>query len=67
MQVVETEHLAKALLEQPNGLARRIVAKAGGDPSALLQKLDDFIRRQPKVQGTSSQARSVAITIYPGC
>ena len=26
-QVVEPDHLAKALLEQPNGLARRIVVK----------------------------------------
>ncbi len=27
-QVVEPDHLAKALLEQPNGLARRIIVKA---------------------------------------
>ena len=26
-QVVEPDHLAKALLEQPNGLARRIIVK----------------------------------------
>ncbi len=32
-QIVETEHLTKALLEQPNGLARRIIAKAGSDAS----------------------------------
>ncbi|KAL8240695.1 hypothetical protein R6Q59_014050 [Mikania micrantha] len=28
-QIVETEHLMKALLEQKNGLARRIFSKAG--------------------------------------
>lgn len=55
-QMVETEHLLKALLEQPNGLARRILSKAGSNPSALLEKTDDFIRKQPRVTGdTGSQ------------
>ena len=56
-QIVETEHLFKALLEQPNGLARRIVAKAGSNPTELLEKTDAFIRRQPRVTGDSQQAR----------
>ena len=55
-QMVETEHLLKALLEQPNGLARRILSKAGSNPSALLEKTDQFIRGQPRVTGdTGSQ------------
>ncbi|CAD7704818.1 unnamed protein product [Ostreobium quekettii] len=54
-QVVETEHLFKALLEQPNGLARRIISKAGGDPTALLEAIDDHILRQPRVSGESAQ------------
>lgn len=54
-QIVETEHLLKALLEQPNGLARRLVAKAGSDPSRLLDKVDAFIRRQPRVSGDTAQ------------
>lgn len=45
----------KALLEQPNGLARRVVSKAGGNPTALLDATDAFIRRQPRVSGDSSQ------------
>ena len=57
-QIVETEHLLKCLLEQPNGLARRILAKAGSNPSQLLEKTDDFIRRQPRVSGDSQQARA---------
>lgn len=57
-QIVETEHLFKALLEQPNGLARRIVAKAGSNPTELLEKTDAFIRRQPRVTGDSQQARA---------
>jgi len=51
----ETEHLLKALLEQPNGLARRIVSKAGGNPTALLDAVDAFTRRQPRVSGDSQQ------------
>jgi ATP-dependent Clp protease ATP-binding subunit ClpA len=58
-QVVETEHLFKALLEQPNGLARRILSKAGSDPSSLLDKTDAFIRKQPRVSGSASQVRAV--------
>ena len=48
----------KALLEQPNGLARRVVSKAGGNPTVLLDATDAYIRRQPRVSGDSSQARS---------
>ncbi|KAL5725910.1 Chaperone protein ClpB3 [Ranunculus cassubicifolius] len=53
-QIVETEHLMKALLEQKNGLARRIFAKAGVDNTRLLEATDKFIQRQPKVLGESS-------------
>ncbi|CAK9270809.1 unnamed protein product [Sphagnum jensenii] len=55
-QVVEPEHLMKALLEQRNGLARRIFAKAGIDNTALLQATERFIERQPKVTGDTSGA-----------
>jgi Clp amino terminal domain, pathogenicity island component len=54
-QIVETEHLFKALLEQPNGLARRIASKAGSNPTTLLDKTDAFIRKQPRVSGDASQ------------
>lgn len=54
-QIVETEHLLKVLLEQPNGLARKIVSKAEGNPTALLDATEAFIRRQPRVSGDSSQ------------
>lgn len=47
-QVVETEHLMKALLEQKDGLARRVLTKAGLDNTSVLQAVDDFISQQPK-------------------
>ncbi|MBA0630212.1 hypothetical protein Godav_002334 [Gossypium davidsonii] len=53
-QIVETEHLMKALLEQKNGLARRIFAKVGVDNTRLLEATDKFIQRQPKVLGESA-------------
>lgn len=48
-QIVETEHLMKTLLEQKNGLARRIFSKAGVDNTQLLDATEKFIQRQPKV------------------
>ena len=54
-QIVETEHLFKALLEQPNGLARRILSKAGSNATDMLDKTDAYIRSQPRVSGESAQ------------
>ncbi|KAK4346440.1 hypothetical protein RND71_032779 [Anisodus tanguticus] len=53
-QIVETEHLMKALLEQKNGLARRVFSKVGVDNTRLLEATDKFIQRQPKVIGESA-------------
>eukprot|EP00898_Chlorokybus_atmophyticus_P007394 jgi/Chlat1/7656/Chrsp64S07117 len=53
-QVVESEHLMKSLLEQANGLARRVFAKAGLDNSRLLSITDRYIERQPKVTGSAA-------------
>ncbi len=54
-QIVETEHLFKALLEQPNGLARRILSKAGLNPTRILDKTDAFVKKQPRVSGNYEQ------------
>ncbi|CAH8327693.1 unnamed protein product [Eruca vesicaria subsp. sativa] len=53
-QIVETEHLMKALLEQKNGLARRIFSKIGVDNTKVLEATDKFIQRQPKVYGEAA-------------
>ncbi|MGJ5676635.1 MAG: ATP-dependent chaperone ClpB [Nostochopsis sp.] len=53
-QQLDVEHLIIALLQQENGLAARILNRAGVDPNRLLQQLEDYIRRQPKV-GRSDQ------------
>ncbi|EOA19903.1 hypothetical protein CARUB_v10000151mg [Capsella rubella] len=53
-QIVETEHLMKALLEQKNGLARRIFSKIGVDNTKVLESTEKFIQRQPKVYGDAA-------------
>ena len=52
-QQLEVEHLAIALLE-PNGLAERILSRAGVDPTRFGAQLEAFTQRQPKV-GKSEQ------------
>jgi len=48
---IETEHLFAALLNQ-QGLAGRVLEKAGVDRTALAQKLEAFIAAQPNLAAT---------------
>lgn len=48
-QQLEVEHLTVALLEQPEGLANKILTKAEVDTARLFQQLEDFAKRQPRV------------------
>lgn len=57
-QQVSTEHLLLSLIEQEEGLASRILLRAGIDISKLKTNLDSFLRKQPKVyagEGTNEQ------------
>lgn len=53
-QIIQPEHLLKAMLEQKNGIARRIFAKAGLDNTQLLQATERYIESQPKITGAIS-------------
>ena len=53
-QQLDVEHLMLALLEQDNGLAHKVLSRAGVEIERLQQQLEDFTRRQPKV-GRSDQ------------
>ena len=53
-QQLDVEHLMLALLEQDNGLAHKVLSRAGVEIEQLQQMLEDFARRQPKV-GRSEQ------------
>ncbi|MFE3174658.1 ATP-dependent chaperone ClpB [Amycolatopsis sp. NPDC059090] len=48
---VDGEHLLLALLDQPDGLASRLLDEAGADPARLKQELEAELGRRPKVSG----------------
>jgi ATP-dependent Clp protease ATP-binding subunit ClpB len=52
-QNLESEHLFKALLELPEGLASSVFNKASITISRLRDRTEDFIARQPKVSQAS--------------
>ena len=54
-QQLDVEHLILALLQQENGLAVRLINRTGVDSSRLQQQLEEFVRRQPKVNGKNDQ------------
>ncbi len=45
------EHLLKAMLDDPEGLAGNLVKAAGGDPVQVLQDVDALLAKMPKVTG----------------
>ncbi len=54
-QYIEPQHLLLALLEQDDGGASALVAKAGGNPNGLKQALAQAVARLPKVEGTPGE------------
>mmetsp|Transcript_38586 Transcript_38586/g.49225 ORF Transcript_38586/g.49225 Transcript_38586/m.49225 type:complete len:958 (-) Transcript_38586:264-3137(-) len=57
VQIVESELLLKALLDEgPNGLAQRIIYKAGGDSAALIKELNEYIGKLPRVSDPSNKS-----------
>ena len=45
------EHLVKALMDDSEGVARRILTEAGGDPDLLKNAAEEALRRLPAVMG----------------
>ncbi|MGV6839972.1 MAG: ATP-dependent chaperone ClpB [Planktomarina sp.] len=50
-QRLAPEHILKALLDDPEGLAANLIAAAGGAPQAVLQAVDVALSKLPKVSG----------------
>jgi ATP-dependent Clp protease ATP-binding subunit ClpB len=48
-QQLDVEHLIIALLEEPTGLATRILGRCEVDPFRLQEQVEGFTQRQPKV------------------
>jgi len=49
------EHLLKVLLEERDGLARKLIDQAGGDPSAVEFVTEGLLKKRPQVSGGSGQ------------
>jgi len=49
------EHILKVLLDDPEGLAAGLIARAGGDPKAALAATEQALAAIPKVSGGSGQ------------
>ncbi len=51
-QQIETAHLLKVMLEQPEGITRSILQKLGASPEAVLHGVTEALESKPKVSGT---------------
>ncbi|MFP4110824.1 MAG: ATP-dependent chaperone ClpB [Desulfonatronovibrio sp.] len=61
-QQVDAEHLFKALMEQENSLASKVLKHAGYSPDAVIKALDDKIAKIPRVSGPGTQSGQIYIT-----
>ena len=50
-QQVEPEHLSFALLKDKEGVIPMILERVGVAPDTMLQKLEEELKRKPKVEG----------------
>ena len=55
---ITPEHLLKALLDDPEGLAAGLIGRAGGDAKAALLRTDTALAKLPKVSGSGATQRS---------
>jgi len=54
-QRISAEHLAKALLEDSEGMAAGLITRAGGDPSVAVQGIDAALGKIAAVSGGGAQ------------
>jgi ATP-dependent Clp protease ATP-binding subunit ClpB len=59
---VDEEHLFLALLDQPDGLAPRLLAHAGADPDLLRAELEAELAKRPRVGGPGAAPGQVFLT-----
>jgi len=54
-QRISPEHVAKALLEDKEGMAAGLIAKSGGDAARAVQGIDALLAKVPAVSGSGAQ------------
>jgi ATP-dependent Clp protease ATP-binding subunit ClpB len=59
---VDGEHLVLALLDQPEGIAPRLLIQAGADPDRLRTALEAELARRPRVTGPGVNPGEVRVT-----
>jgi ATP-dependent Clp protease ATP-binding subunit ClpB len=59
---VDGEHLLLALLDQPEGIAPRLLNQAGADPDRLRTALEAELARRPRVTGPGVNPGEVRVT-----
>jgi len=50
-QQIEPEHLLLAIVQQDDGIAKTILKKLGAEPQTVIGKLEDALKKLPKVSG----------------
>jgi ATP-dependent Clp protease ATP-binding subunit ClpB len=61
-QAVDVEHLLLALLEQESGLVPRLFEKAKTAPDLLKAKIEEELRRIPRVSGDTTAGQGLYVT-----
>src|SRR2546423_13161160 len=59
---VDTAHLLLALLEQPEGLVARLLARSDVDTGALRAAVEGALERRPRVSGPGASGGQIGIT-----
>ena len=59
-QQIDPEHLLKAMLEQPEGIALSILQKLGASPERVLHEVTDALEKKPKVSGAGMEEVYIA-------
>jgi ATP-dependent Clp protease ATP-binding subunit ClpB len=59
---VDAEHLTIALLDQPDGLAHRLLEQANVDPSLLRTEMENELGRRPRAAGPGAAPEQVHVT-----
>src|SRR5918997_238573 len=52
------EHILKALLDDPEGMAAGLIDRAGGNSRQVRQQVDALIAKQPRVSGSAAQPQA---------
>src|SRR3954453_1839022 len=61
---IAPEHLLKALIEQPEGIASGVVERIGADLNGLRTKTDETLTKLPRVSGATVRDAQLGASAY---